>query len=173
MKIKLIILIIFFLLISGFVVYKNKQNKNMLSINDSQTDLSDKLNRTIEEYLPQNVLEPGYSGKVFCVYHQYGYDLNDTKISTYLWAYCEEYYKKGNQILMGAGVSMPVRLNIIKDGDNLKVTDFQKPIDGEGYAKSIKEMFPEKYSLDAINGFNVKDFPQSPKEKALEYFKKL
>jgi hypothetical protein len=166
MKNKLIVLIIIILLISGFVVYKNKKNINQTSLvkESSSEDLQ------IEEYLDTNILNPEYGGKIFCVFHKYGSKEINNKISYYLWTYCEEYYKKGNQILMGSGVSMPVRLNIEKDGNNLKIIGFNKPTDGEEYAKSIKEMFPEKYSSDAINGFDVTIFPKSPKEKADQYY---
>lgn len=167
MKSKIILFILLSFFVVGFIIYKNKNNLNQVPlINES---LSEDL--LIEEYLNNNILKPEYGGKVFCVFHKYGSEEKDNQISYYLWAYCEEYYKKGEEIIMGSGVSMPVRLNATKTENQIKVEDFQEPLNGEGYPKSIREMFPEKYSTDAINGFDVTNFSQTPQEKANSLYK--
>jgi hypothetical protein len=167
MKNKIIFVILLAFALVGFVILKNKNNLNQKPL----TNESLSADALIEEYLNTHILEPGYGGKVFCVFHKYGSEEKDNQISYYLWTYCEEYYKKGQEILMGAGVSMPVRLNAIKNGNQIQITDFKQPIDGEDYPKSIREMFPEKYSTDAINGFNVTNFSETPKEKANLFYK--
>ena len=72
---------------------------------------------------------------------------------------------------MGAGVSMPVRLNATKSGNEIKIQNFQQPVDGEGYSKSIKDMFPENIANEAINGFDISKLSENPKTKAYEFYK--
>lgn len=166
MKNKIILIILLAFAIIGFIVFYKKNNLNQVPITNKS--LSEE--EAIEEYLNGNILKPEFGGKVFCVFNKYGSEEKDNQISYYLWTYCEEYYKKGEEILMGSGVSMPVKLSAVKNGDQIKITDFKQPIDGEDYPKSIKELFPEKYSSDAIKGFNVASFSQTPKEKAEQFY---
>ena len=168
MKNKIILLLIPLLLAIGFAVYKNNnQDNNNIS---PQENLSSE-EAVIENYINENVLKPEFGGKVFCVFNKYGSEENNDKIYYYLWAYCEEYYKKDDVILMGSGVSMPVKLIASKNKNGIQIESFIQPLDGEDYSKSIRNMFPENYALEAIKGFDINKFPQSPKEKAYEFFR--
>jgi len=66
---------------------------------------------------------------------------------------------------------MPVKLNAIINNNQIEIIDFEQPIDGEEYPKSIKDMFPEEYEKEAINGFDISKFAESPKTKAYEFYK--
>ena len=66
---------------------------------------------------------------------------------------------------------MPVRLNATKSGNEIKIQNFQQPVDGEGYSKSIKDMFPENIANEAINGFDISKLSENPKTKAYEFYK--
>ena len=168
MKNKIVLLAIPLLLIIGFIVYKNNnQDNNNIS---PQENLSSE-NTIIENYINENVLKPEFGGKVFCAFNKYGSEENNDKIYYYLWTYCEEYFNKDGSILMGSGVSMPVKLTASINENEIQIDSFVQPIDGEGYSKSIKNMFPENYALEAIKGFDINKFSQSPKQKAYEFFK--
>lgn len=166
MKSKIILFILLAFLGTGFIVYKNSKNNNQIP--PIEESLSEDL--LIEEYLNKNILKPEYEGKVFCSFYKYGSEEKDNQIFYYLWAYCEEYYKKDNKVSMGSGVSMPVRLNSIKNGNQIEIKNFEQPIDGEGYLGSIKNMFPENYATEAINGFDISTLSENPKEKAYKFF---
>lgn len=171
MKSKFILIIILFLFASGIGIYLNNKEDN--NKKDQALEYKEELseNQLIENYLNGNVLKPEYSGNVFCVYHKYGSEEKNDEVYYYLWTYCEEYYRKNSKIIMGSGVSMPVKLIAVKNNDKIQINGFDKPKDGEEYPKSIKEMFPDEYEKDAIDGFDVKKFPVSPREKANEFFK--
>ena len=167
MKNKIILGIFLFLAAIVFIIFKtnNYPPFNKVIKESSNEDI------LIEKYLNTHVLIPEYDGSIFCVFNKYGSEEKDNQIFYYLWVYCEEYYKNGKEILMGSGVSMPIRLNAIRDENQIKIENYKQPIDGEDYPKSIKEIFPEKYSSDAINGFDITNFSKTPKEKADQYFK--
>jgi hypothetical protein len=92
-------------------------------------------------------------------------------VFAYVWVYCEEYYKEGQSIKMGSGVSMPIKVLMELQNGKLGVQGHEAPEDGGGYAASIKAMFPDKYAAEAIAGFDVDKFSPSPKTQAEEYFK--
>lgn len=169
MKNKILLIILLPVLIGGIVFYKNHINKNSNKITSLDSQNGQYL--SIEEYLNSNVLEPEYGGKIFCVFHKYGSDQKDNELAIYLWVYCEEYYKKGKEVSMGAGVSMPIKLNAKGSEEKFEILNYQKPVDGEGWLKSVKNIFPEEYLSDIINGFNIENFTQTPREKAFEYYK--
>ena len=125
----------------------------------------------LKAYLPK-IGQPAYNGQVFCAHHLYGFDEDkeNNLVKTYVWAYCEEYYQENGQLKMGFGVSEPVLVTMeLKDGA-LVAKSYKEPGNGSLYAFSIKEMFPEKYTQDAINGFSVDQLKPSPKEQAEEYY---
>ncbi len=167
MKNKIVLTVLLSFLVIGFYIYKNKKSINQIAtINDSFSE-----KESIENYLNKNILKPEFGGKVFCSFYKYGSSENENKIDYYLWAYCEEYYKSNEEIKMGSGVSIPVKLNAIINNNQMEIIDFEQPIDGEGYPKSIKDMFPEEYEKEAINGFDINKFTENPKTKAYEFYK--
>lgn len=165
MKNKIILIIFLFSLIFSFYIYKNKSKNGIESVNQNETEET-----IIEKYLSNNLLKPEFGGKVFCVFHNYSLEKSEIDNNYYLWIYCEEYYKKDSKVLMGSGVSMPVKLETKKVNGSLEILNHQQPQDGEGYAKSIREMFPNDFEDQAINGFDITQFPLCPKEKANIYF---
>ena len=168
MKNKIILFVLSSFLVIGIIIYKNNKG-NIDQVPLLNEPISE--NISIEEYLNNNILKPEYGGKVFCVFNKYGSEETNNQISYYLWVYCEEYYKKNEDVLIGSGVSMPVRLNATKNENRIEIENFQQPIDGEGYSKSIKDMFPEGYAKTAINGFDISKLSENPKAKAYEFYK--
>ena len=168
MKTKIVLFILLAFLGTEFIIYKNNKSTDQIPPISEESLPEDLL---IEEYLNKNILKPEYEGRVFCTFHKYGSEEIESQISYYLWVYCEEYYKKDGDVLMGSGVSIPVRLNATKSGNEIEIQNFQQPKDGEGYSKSIKNMFPEDYALKAINGFDINKLSENPKTKAYEFYK--
>lgn len=130
------------------------------------------INEALAKYLPENLLEPSYEGKVFCANHLYGYDEDQTTnlVKAYVWAYCEEYYQENGQLKMGSGVSEPVLVTLELQNGLLGVQGHREPGNGSLYAPSIKEMFPEDYASQAIKGYSVDQFEPSPLEQAEAYY---
>jgi hypothetical protein len=129
------------------------------------------INEQLQSFLP-SIGELSYNGKLFCAHHLYGFneDKENGQVKVYIWAYCEEYYLENNQLKMGFGVSEPVLATMeLKDG-GLVATSYREPGNGSLYASSIKEMFPEKYATEAINGFTVAELKPSPKEQAEAFY---
>lgn len=103
------------------------------------------LRKNIQDYLQNHIESPNFGGKMFCSYELFGTEMKDSKEYIYLWTLCMEYYIKNGNLLNGTGVSMPVVLIAIRSHQGSKIVKHQKPVDGEGYSKSITEMFPKKY----------------------------
>jgi len=125
----------------------------------------------LKAYLPK-IGQPAYNGQVFCAHYLYGFDENkeNNLVKVYVWAYCEEYYQENGQLKMGFGVSEPVLVTMEAKDGALVAKSYKEPGNGSLYAPSIKEMFPEKYTQDAINGFSVDQLKPSPKEQAEAYY---
>lgn len=130
------------------------------------------INQQLDDYLPQEVLETNYNGRVFCSHHLYGYDKNKETgmISVYTWAYCEEYYLDNGELKMGSGGSFPVLVSMEVQNGVLGIHGHQVPKEGSLYAPSIREMFPEEYAEEAIAGYNIELFKPSPEEQAKAYY---
>jgi len=100
---------------------------------------------SIRDYLQNNIVSPSFCGKVFCAYDLFGSEIKDNKIYVYLWTLCMEYCLKDGKLIKGSGVSMPVVLIASQIQQGYKITEHKEPMNGSFYAKSIKELFPEKY----------------------------
>lgn len=140
---------------------------------EAPTPVSEALiNQQLEDYLPQQVLEINYNGRVFCSHYLYGYDENKETgmIKAYVWAYCEEYYLDNGELKMGSGGSFPVLVSMEVQNGILGVHGHQVPKEGSLYAPSIREMFPEKYAEEAILGYDIELLKPSPKEQAQAYY---
>jgi len=133
----------------------------------------DLIKETLKSSLSKVALKPEYGGSVFCSNHLYGFDEDkDSKmISVYVWVYCEEYFKEAQDIKMGSGVSYPIKVAMEIQKGTLGIQGIEVPQDGEGYASSIRDMFPDQYETEAINGFDVALLYPTPKQQAGEYFK--
>ena len=123
--------------------------------------------------LPDNALEAKFGGKVFCSDYLYGFDTDKEQktVSVYLYAYCEEYYFKGDDILLGGGISSPLKVVYSVSDSNLVFESLYKPEEGSNYQKSISDIFPEVFVSDILKGIDVNTLVPSPKIQADNYFK--
>jgi len=99
----------------------------------------------IQNYLENHIEFPGFGGKMFCAYKLFGIETKASEDHIYLWSLCMEYYVKDSALLKGTGVSMPVALISVRLPQGNKIVEHKKPVDGEGYGDSIRQIFPRKY----------------------------
>ncbi|QFT87702.1 hypothetical protein FIU87_03470 [Bacillus sp. THAF10] len=116
-----------------FLTNNGVQSSNPTPVLDEQV---------IEKYLSEEMMNPNSGGKIFVAYEILATDKNEGEI--YLWALIEEYYKKGEFIGQGSGMSVPVVLTLSENDDSMEIKSHSLPSDGSFYEKSIKEMFPKK-----------------------------
>ena len=86
--------------------------------------------------------EPDYDisdFKVFTDIQKLGIKQKENQFYVYVWATVQSYYVQDNQLEINSGYSGPRKLII----ENDEVIDYIMPEDGERYAESIKEIFPE------------------------------
>lgn len=189
-KLLLIISIIIIFIVISVVIILNVFNNsdketspNQFAVENNNVSLDDNTNKpplvlneanikiVLKEYLPK-ILNPEFGGVVFCGNHLYGYkeepDINN--ISIFVWAYCEEYYLDDTNLMMGSGISEPMKLTIKNNNNNLEVVNHFVPKDGSLYNSSIGEMFPGEYQKEALAGFDVSLLFPSPKDQARQYF---
>ena len=99
----------------------------------------------VREYLKNNVAVSSFGDEVFCSFEVIGHDMDNTKLSVYLWVLCSELYISDGKIKEGAGVSAPVFI-ICEEGEGgYEVVKHTVPVDGASYAKSVTDIFPPEY----------------------------
>jgi len=157
------------LLIAGLWYWSDKQggkiNFSLPSVNQKPTALlssptpilpattisRQSLETLLQDYLPKNLLDAAYGGKVFCDQYLYGYDDQHA----YLWTYCEEYYLKKGQLKRGVGISLPTQIELAGQKGVLAIT-----------GHSLELTFPEPYASQAAAGFPANKFSNLPEDQA-------
>jgi hypothetical protein len=100
--------------------------------------------QSMKDYLQQKVASKGFNGKVYCEYDVLDAAIAGVDGKLYLWAFCQEYYRKGRNLESGAGGSFPVVLKIREENNQIEVISHQKPRDGSLYATDMPVMFSKK-----------------------------
>jgi hypothetical protein len=98
----------------------------------------------IKDYLNQKVADKGFGGKAYCAYEVLDAEKSGTNEKLYLWAVCQEYYRKNQQLETGTGGSFPVALTIWTENEKVKILSHQKPRDGSYYTPDLATMFSKK-----------------------------
>lgn len=98
----------------------------------------------IKDYLHQKVASRGFNGQVYCEYDVLDAEIADVNGKLYLWAFCQEYYRKGEKLESGTGGSFPVVLTIRRENNQVDIVSHQKPRDGSLYATDMPVMFSQK-----------------------------
>lgn len=139
----IIIFVIVFLILLGTISY--------MATEKTVTNRED-LYEKIEEYLV-SLEEPHYSietkestpnydigdFKVFTNIQKLGIKQKGNQIYVYVWATVHSYYVENHQLEINSGYSAPHKFIIKND----EIIDCIMPEDGDRYAESIKEIFPE------------------------------
>jgi len=121
------------------------------STSDHSYDLSisKREEKVIEDYLSVNLINPAFGGEIFTAFEILDTDKKNGKI--FLWAFINEYIKKGEVIKEGSGMSVPLVLHVSKDHEPLKVLSHLIPRDGSYYSEDIIKLFPENILDKIIN----------------------
>jgi hypothetical protein len=97
------------------------------------------LDNAVTSYLDDNLLSPGFGGKVLTAHRVLGSNSEEV----YVWVYAQEFYDDFRE--KGTGLSGPVVLTISsQDEEEIKIIDHRLPRDGSYYPQDIKAMFPKK-----------------------------
>lgn len=94
-------------------------------------------------------MEPNFGGENISAFEILA--SNRKKGELYIWAYIQEYYKKGEGIEEGTGMSVPMVLKLDQSGKSFKVRSHTMPRDGSFYADDIKNLFPKLAEKKALN----------------------
>ncbi len=121
----------------------------------------------IKDYLERKVAGKGFGGKAYCAYEVLDAE-NGASERLYLWAFCQEYYRKNQKLEAGTGSSSPVALIIRKKHEKVDVLSHQRPGDGSQYGPSLKAMFSKKAlrSADSMNNERVNKLQKAVRQEA-------
>ena len=134
---------------------------------------------TAVQYIIDNDTNPEKNNdryKMFIDYNGFGITEDDNYRYAYMWIAEESYYVVDNKIISGSGSSMPYKFTF-ELNDN-KVVKYEIPKDGNEYASSIKEMYPDDIENKVINyqwkddGLikEVKNYYSDLKDKNIYYY---
>ena len=134
---------------------------------------------TAVQYIIDNDTNPEKNNdryKMFIDYNGFGITEDDDYRYAYMWIAEESYYVADNKIISGSGSSMPYKFTF-ELNDN-KVVKYEIPKDGNEYASSIKEMYPDDIENKVINyqwkddGLikEVKNYYSDLKDKNIYYY---
>lgn len=90
-----------------------------------------------------------------------------------MWALVEEYYKKGESIDIGSGMSVPVVLSVsVHNDDSMEIITHSIPSDGSYYLNDIKEMFPKKIQKKILgfSSYQIGELMKKMENKVEEYY---
>ena len=112
----------------------------------------------VSDYLPAHIVETPFGGDAFCAYDQYGWEQNGPTATAWMWVLCLEYSTDaGDNVVpsgdlwIGSGDSVPLVVSLTETDAGWTVTEHQMPLDGSGYADSIRDLFPAEYAEIALN----------------------
>jgi hypothetical protein len=125
----------------------------------------------IESYLVDHLGVPAWDGKVFCSYAI----LDAEQVSggyVYLWALCLQQHLEEDGLVVGAGISVPVALQVQEENGNWGIVGYLVPQDGTFFGADVRKIFP-KSTWDQILPGNNREINQKNElvqrlEKALE-----
>jgi hypothetical protein len=115
-------------------------------VQESQTTLDSAQfasSQSIKTYLNTQVASRGFNGMAYCAYEVLGAEATDRGYSLYIWALCQEYYRKDNKLELGTGGSFPVALVVQRNGDQFEAISHRQPRDGALYAEDMPVIFPK------------------------------
>ncbi|PTM51335.1 hypothetical protein [Desmospora activa] len=98
-----------------------------------------------KKYLEQQLMPPQFGGIVHCAAEQVEEKWEGNHGKWYGWVFCLELQEDGSE---GAGVSLPVVLELKKIDGNVTITGHATPEDGSEYEQSFRRLFPESVRED-------------------------
>ena len=132
-------------IVSLFIITGCSNKENYITDNEHLYDAA-------VQYIIDNDTNPEKNNdryKMFIDYNGFGITEDDNYRYAYMWIAEESYYVVDNKIISGSGSSMPYKFTF-ELNDN-KVVKYEIPKDGNEYASSIKEMYPDDIENKVIN----------------------
>ena len=120
----------------GFRIFANDQ------LTPKEQELAAELKGPTNTYLEQKLGEKGFGGKTFCAHKVFGIDQSGDQIHTYIYAVCQEYYLKGQDLTKGTGLALPAALFVQKNGAQYRVVSHETPGDGARFSADVERLFP-------------------------------
>jgi hypothetical protein len=111
-------------------------------LSSKHRQLAAEMKGTIKTYLEQHISETGFGGKPFCEYDVLGIEQNGEQFHTYIYAICQEYYLKGQDLTKGTGLALPIALLMQKDGTQYRVLSHESTRDGAEFSVDVERIFP-------------------------------
>ena len=108
----------------------------------------------VQDFVGSKLISPSHNGKVFVAYKLLGNKTEDNIRTLYVWAYIQEYYKDGNRLREGTGMSLPIAIQTKLLGKIYLPVSYEIPRDGSDYATDVRRIFPTEYH-DFIFGKDI------------------
>jgi len=138
-----------------------------------EQELANELKTVMRTYLEQNLGETGFGGKVFCAHNVLGINESGEQIHVYVYAVCQEYYLKGEDLTKGTGSALPVALLVQKTGSQYRVVSHEVPGDGSRFSADVERIFPPDIRKKVYSAPSSNASTQAEAEKeAKQYFHK-
>ncbi len=105
---------------------------------------------------------------LFFSYDGFGITKDEKYTYAYMWILEESYYVDNGKLYMSEGSSIPYKFTF----ENDKVIKYDIPKDGDYYAQSIKELFPNEISKKVLN-YDASNLNEELKNKVNEHYSYL
>jgi hypothetical protein len=145
-----------FLLPLFFLIFLSACSTKSITLTQKDSDC-------VLKYLDENVMLVSTGGKVFSAFKL----LKRESGKLYIWAYMQEYYSKDGKMVLGAGWSVPMELDIEETSAGIRIKDHFTPRDGDRFSEDIRVHFPGDIQKQIFG------FPGTPDLKSLENACKL
>jgi predicted heme/steroid binding protein len=113
-------------------------------LSDQQKQLDGRLRNLTQKFLVENISKVGFGGKAFCAYRTLDLNQENSNISEYVLAVCQEYFLQDGVVKKGTGHNAPVAIYIKYQNGIYNVADYKVPRDGTMYSYDVEHNFPQK-----------------------------
>ncbi|MBH0346821.1 MULTISPECIES: peptidase M56 [Bacillus] len=122
--------------------------------NDAKDVTEIPLNNKLESLISESIIawnqdKLNHTEKQFETHVIYGTEMKDEKMYVYLHSLMQGYDRE-TQTVSQAGHLLPVRVTVIKNGDDYIIEDYREPGDGTENEPTLRNMFPKKYADQAL-----------------------
>lgn len=147
-------------------------SKQETTVNKDTTVGAD-LESVLKDYIKAEEGVTSKDGQVFVSVDIFGSREDNETIKVYLWALVQE-YGWADDLIEGSGSSIPMMIEVKRNGDKYEPMSITMPRDGGYYTEDLKKIFPSEYQdrLTARQG-NVYVLEYNNRCQAYEYYNKI
>lgn len=116
---------------------------NVVNLKDGDKHVTEEINEVISDYMIQmSASSKNDTEKQFEIHKVYGTNESDGVITVYMWSYYGGFNKlTGTEFQEGH--SLPVVIQLSKNGEKYSVIEYIQPQDGDMYQLSLEKCFPK------------------------------